>query len=154
MLDFPKSAIALGGLTLVCFYFFRRRNTPSKPPYPPGPPGLPFVGNAFDLPAKNPWKAYQEWGRKYSRRSFREEWISLINTFLNLDSDVVSVKVFGTRFVVLNTTEATRDLFETRGAIYSSRLEYFTPKIGLRCNQRHDSDLHFRWPSCKHDDLH
>ncbi|KAJ6535985.1 cytochrome P450 [Mycena vulgaris] len=102
MMEFPSSAIALCGSIFLCFLLFRRRNTPTNPPYPPGPPGLPFVGNVFDVPSKNPWKKYKEWGQIYN-------------------SDVVSVKIFGTRLVVLNSVEATQDLFETRGAIYSSR---------------------------------
>ncbi|KAF8168805.1 cytochrome P450 [Mycena galopus ATCC 62051] len=114
MLDFPKSTVALGGVALLCFYYLvRPRNRTA--PYPPGPPGLPFVGNAFDLPAKTPWKAYREWGQKYN-------------------SDVVSVEVFGKRFVVINTIEAAEDLFETRGAIYSSRPSFSMAELAGHTN--------------------
>ncbi|KAH9940664.1 cytochrome P450 [Amylocystis lapponica] len=97
-MDFSILAASIGGLVVLLLVFRRSKRSP----YPPGPKGLPFVGNLFDVPAKRPWMQYKEWG-------------------LQNNSDIVSVKIFGTRLVVINTMEAAQEIFETRGAIYSSR---------------------------------
>ncbi|EMD40089.1 hypothetical protein CERSUDRAFT_45215 [Gelatoporia subvermispora B] len=68
---------------------------------PPGPKGLPFIGNLFDMPLDYPWKTFAKWGEEYG--------------------DLVSVKVLGQTYVVLNSLEHTIELFEKRGAIYSDR---------------------------------
>ncbi|PSR75210.1 hypothetical protein PHLCEN_2v9251 [Hermanssonia centrifuga] len=36
---------------------------------PPGPPGLPLLGNVFELPSKEMWKTFNEWNKRYDRRS-------------------------------------------------------------------------------------
>jgi hypothetical protein len=45
-------------------HIFRRRR--HALPFPPGPKGFPIVGNALDMPSRNPWLTYWEWGIKYS----------------------------------------------------------------------------------------
>jgi hypothetical protein len=40
-------------------YMLRRR--PALP-FPPGPKGLPIIGNALDMPSRNPWLTYWQWG--------------------------------------------------------------------------------------------
>lgn len=48
---------------VVLLYTFRRRR--HALPYPPGPKGLPIIGNALDIPSKNPCLTYWQWGKKY-----------------------------------------------------------------------------------------
>ncbi|KAH9970769.1 cytochrome P450 [Russula compacta] len=70
-------------------------------PYPPGPQPLPVVGNLLHIPKQYSWHAYTEFSKRYG--------------------DVVSLQVFGTVIVVLNSVKATKDLLEKRGEIYSDR---------------------------------
>ena len=32
---------------------------------PPGPIGLPFIGNQYQMPARKPWKKFEEFNKKY-----------------------------------------------------------------------------------------
>ncbi|KAH9940671.1 cytochrome P450 [Amylocystis lapponica] len=98
----PQLAVVLAIGLLLLFLadsFLRRR---SKTPLPPGPPGLPLLGNVFDIPSDREWIKYKEWSDQYK-------------------SDVISLRAFGTRLVILNSVESTQELFFKRGSIYSSR---------------------------------
>ena len=74
----------------------------SKAHYPPGPPALPIVGNSFDLPREKEWVTYSNWAKEYGR--------------------IVSVSHLGQRIVILNDADLEKELFDSRGAIYSDRL--------------------------------
>lgn len=50
----------LAGVTF--FVVFRKK----EQPVPPGPPALPLLGNMFDLPQRESWKVYLQWGKTYS----------------------------------------------------------------------------------------
>ncbi|KAH9964763.1 CyP450 monooxygenase [Russula compacta] len=86
--------------TIVFLHMFRRRQ-PALP-FPPGPKGFPILGNALDIPSKNPWLTYWQWGKEY-------------------DSDIVHANSFGTHVIVLNSAKAVHELFEKRSSIYSDR---------------------------------
>lgn len=74
---------------------------PSKK-LPPGPKGIPVIGNLFDVPLdKEFWMTFREWGQKWG--------------------DVLHMRIFGFHFIILNSMEATKDLLEKRGKIYSAR---------------------------------
>ena len=122
--DFAMSSyltdIAAIFCTLVCIRLLqswgRRRN---KLPLPPGPKGRPVIGNALDMPETEPWEAARKWGEIYGMdfsESYLHRWMNLA-----LLGPVVHLDIFGTSFVFLNTYEAAVDLFEKRGAKYSSR---------------------------------
>ncbi|KAJ7075369.1 cytochrome P450 [Mycena belliarum] len=66
---------------------------------PPGPRGWPLIGNIFDLPKRESWKAYLEC----------------------LDSDIVSMKLAGTQFIILNSAKSIQDLLIKRSNMYSER---------------------------------
>ncbi|KAF8266320.1 cytochrome P450 [Lactarius quietus] len=78
-------------------YYRRRRGFL----YPPGPRPLPLVGNILDVPTSFSWLTYTELSRKYG--------------------DIMSLHIFGTVIIVLNTTKVTKDLLDKRGDIYSDR---------------------------------
>ncbi|KAF8219474.1 cytochrome P450 [Tricholoma matsutake] len=69
---------------------------------PPGPPGFLFLGNIFDLPKKEPWKVYLQWGKQYN-------------------SDIFSMKVPGMQFVIMNSAKVIQDLLIKRSGIYLDR---------------------------------
>jgi len=69
---------------------------------PPGPPGLPFLGNLFQLDAKEPWLAFTRWKEIYG--------------------DIVYCKLLGQDIVVLNSHETAVELLDKRSANYSDRM--------------------------------
>ncbi|KAF5378966.1 hypothetical protein D9757_009110 [Collybiopsis confluens] len=73
-------------------------------PLPPGPRGWPIVGNLFDIPKEGAALVYMNMSEKYQ-------------------SDLLYLNVLGTSIVVLNTAEATHDLFVGRSTMYSDRPE-------------------------------
>ncbi|KAF8218892.1 cytochrome P450, partial [Tricholoma matsutake] len=82
---------------LASIVLFRKRHAT-----PPGPPGFLFLGNIFDLPKKEPWKVYLQWGKQYN-------------------SDIFSMKVPGMQFVIMNSAKVIQDLLIKRSGIYLDR---------------------------------
>ncbi|KAF8897011.1 cytochrome P450 [Mucidula mucida] len=74
----------------------------TRSPLPPGPKGLPLVGNLLNFPDVKAWIAFRDVGEQYN-------------------SDVIYYNVAGQDFVVVNTLEATNELFVKRSSIYSDR---------------------------------
>ncbi|GJJ16113.1 hypothetical protein Clacol_010392 [Clathrus columnatus] len=68
---------------------------------PPGPPAWPIFGYLPGLPDTNPWGVFNKWSAIYG--------------------DVFYVPSFRNHVIVLNSAEATNDLLEKRGSIYSGR---------------------------------
>ncbi|KAI9457534.1 cytochrome P450 [Russula earlei] len=87
--------------SLAAFFAIRDYQRRGGIPYPPGPPPLPLIGNLFDIPKEFAWLQFSALAKKYG--------------------DVISFRVFGQVIVVLNTSKATKELFEKRGEIYSDR---------------------------------
>ncbi|KAJ7155325.1 cytochrome P450 [Mycena filopes] len=69
---------------------------------PPGPPGLPFIGNILDMPKRESWQVYLDWSKRYN-------------------SDILSMKVPGAKFFILNSASAIQDLLAKKSNIYSNR---------------------------------
>ncbi|KAJ7237821.1 cytochrome P450 [Mycena rebaudengoi] len=70
-------------------------------PLPPGPPPRFFTGNLFDVPVKQPWLTYSEWGTRYG--------------------GLVHAHVLGKHIIILNSHKVASDLLEKRSHIYSDR---------------------------------
>ncbi|KAI0264154.1 cytochrome P450 [Gloeopeniophorella convolvens] len=85
---------------LAAFRDYRRRR---GLPYPPGPRSWPIVGNLFDVPKHTAWASYANMSKKYG--------------------DVMSLHMLGQTIVVLGSAQATKDLLEKRGDIYSDRAQ-------------------------------
>jgi hypothetical protein len=101
--------------SLVWFSTFRKKSLT-----PPGPPGWPLIGNMFDLPRKESWKIYLGWSKKYSKSiSFLS--VPGRSSCVTTESDIVSMKIAGTQFLILNSAKAIQDLLIKRSNIYSDR---------------------------------
>ncbi|KAH8805047.1 cytochrome P450 [Xylogone sp. PMI_703] len=73
--------------------------------FPPGPPTIPFLGNLSQIPLR---KAFLKW----------DSWTEQYGTIVGLK--------FGTQnVVILNHYKHVKELFDKRGALYSSRPENF-----------------------------
>ncbi|KAI0094761.1 cytochrome P450 [Irpex rosettiformis] len=84
-------------VSLVKGYVLNRNSNHAR--LPPGPKASWF--GSVSLPKQYQWKIYADWKAVYG--------------------DIIYVHIFGNPLLVLNTAEAVNDLFEKRGAIYSSR---------------------------------
>ncbi|KAF8895363.1 cytochrome P450 [Infundibulicybe gibba] len=89
-------------ISLLRIFINSRRGNPRGLPFPPGPKGKPIIGNAQDIPTKDPWLTYTQWGKEYN-------------------SDLVHACVLGQHVVVVNSLRAANDLFEKRSRIYADR---------------------------------
>ncbi|TRM63938.1 cytochrome P450 [Schizophyllum amplum] len=74
-------------------------------PLPPGPPADPLLGHMRIMPSTGAENAFYRWGKEYN-------------------SDIIHVSVLGQPIIVLNSLQATVDLLEKRGAIYSDRPQF------------------------------
>ncbi|KZS98142.1 cytochrome P450 [Sistotremastrum niveocremeum HHB9708] len=70
-------------------------------PLPAGPKGLPLLGNIHQVPVKDSWLKFTEWGGIYG--------------------EVIGLTLLGKNVIVLNSYKAADDLLNKRGAIYSGR---------------------------------
>lgn len=72
-------------------------------PYPPSPTPsvIPFVSNIHDMPIKEEWFKFTEWGKQYG--------------------PLVMLEVMGQKMCIINTIRAATDLLDARSAIYSDR---------------------------------
>ncbi|KIW98759.1 uncharacterized protein Z519_00422 [Cladophialophora bantiana CBS 173.52] len=85
--------------------------------FPPGPPTLPIIGNLHQFPLKKPFIRFLEWSKQYG---------AVVG--LNLDPQNV---------IVLNNYGSVKELFDKRGAIYSSRPDSYVSNELLCRNETH-----------------
>lgn len=95
-----SGAAGLASLLVALFVWFRKSKA-SAASLPPGPKPVPLLGNIRDLTAKELWLPAAKWAKQYG--------------------DVVYLHVVGQGLVFLNTPEATFDLLDKRGSIYSDK---------------------------------
>ncbi|KAK7040289.1 hypothetical protein VNI00_009756 [Paramarasmius palmivorus] len=77
----------------------------SSIPLLPGPPGRWLIGNILQFPAHLPWLQFASWSRQYG--------------------SIIRLKLVNQNFIVLNSSKAVLDLFETRSNIYSDRPQLY-----------------------------
>ncbi|KAI0321419.1 cytochrome P450 [Amylostereum chailletii] len=87
--------------TLFIFFLWKWIRRGQRLPFPPGPPGLPLVGSLFEFPAHHPWYTFADWGEKWG--------------------GILSVNLFGQKFVIINDPDIASDLLDKRGSIYADR---------------------------------
>ncbi|CAE6462182.1 unnamed protein product [Rhizoctonia solani] len=73
-----------------------------KLPLPPGPKPDPLIGHLRVLPTSDEHLIYTRWAKE-------------------LNSDIISITIFGQTFIVLNSAETANELLDKRSTIYSSR---------------------------------
>jgi hypothetical protein len=105
---------------LVGFFVWRELSSRAqcrRRPLPPGPPGWPIIGNVLDVPSRDEHVKYAELSKKYGA-------YPSIDIAMDPDEhsgDVVYMDAGGQPMVILGSQRAAIELFERRGAIYSSR---------------------------------
>lgn len=77
------------------------RENPLRLPYPPGPPPWPLVGNLFDLARRDEVEKYLVLAKKYG--------------------ELVFLSAFGKNILLVNSFQASNELFDKRSANYSDR---------------------------------
>jgi len=70
--DDKAVAAAIGSFSFLSILYVYRKTCPSTA-LPPGPPQPPVVGNAFQMPKKQPWLKYSEWAEQYGESSLAKE---------------------------------------------------------------------------------
>lgn len=87
---------------------------------PPGPPALPILGNVLNMPKGHEWLTFLEWGGRYGA-SCAIFFAPMSLKTPSLASNLVHFRIFGTHVVVLNSSEASKQLFEKQSTAYSDR---------------------------------
>lgn len=99
---FHEGVIAVAFTIVYLFFINRHKKNPSPSlSYPPGPRPLPVLGNALDLPRKNPQEKYRQWRKEYG--------------------EIVHLTAAKQHILIVNTPKASFDLLEKRGKFYSDR---------------------------------
>ncbi|KAJ5706838.1 hypothetical protein N7488_006639 [Penicillium malachiteum] len=85
--------------------------------FPPGPRGLPIIGNIHQLPLRKGFLVQKEWSKQYGT--------------------IIGFKLGPLNAVVLNSYHHVKELFDKRGAIYSSRPENYAAQQIICPNNIH-----------------
>ncbi|CAE6484738.1 unnamed protein product [Rhizoctonia solani] len=100
--------LLLVGVGVVVGFLALRKLRRGRLPLPPGPPSYPIIGQLLSMPTKSQGRAFMDLSVK-------------------LSSDIISLSIFGTTIIVLNSNKAANDLLEKRSSIHSGR--YCPPMI-------------------------
>jgi hypothetical protein len=85
----------------------------------PGPPRHWLLGNALSMPSAREWLTFTEWGRLYGMQPYDYQIEAPLLTVML--GPVVSLKIFGKRYIILNTLEKVNEIMEKQSAINSDR---------------------------------
>lgn len=116
MLSTSLSPGALAATLIIATTIFAARlyqRSRSTLKFPPGPPALPFLGNMHQMPVRRAFLQFTKWSKQYG--------------------PVFGLHIGSQKVVVLNSWRAVRDVFDQRGAVYSSRpdiplVQYVVPQ--------------------------
>lgn len=108
-------AIGVVCLLITLFVWFRGSNAPSLPP---GPKPIPLMGNFRDLTTKEFWLPVTKWAKQYGESSIDTQDFQMTT---GVAGDVIYLYVPGQSLVYLSSPEATCDLLDKRGSIYSDK---------------------------------
>ncbi|KAF9029141.1 cytochrome P450 [Hymenopellis radicata] len=94
--------LELGLIILSAWILRRLATTRTRNVLPPGPKGYPIIGNLLDIPSAAEWiMTMQMWGERWG--------------------NLVSLSVFGTTIVFINSYSMAMDILEKKSSIYSDR---------------------------------
>ena len=91
---------------------------------PPGPPPLPFIGNALDVPAGHPGRAYHEMSKKYGALNLRGPcpcFFPSHDALFKSEGELVYLNALGQPMLVIGSYKAARDLLDKKSSNYSDR---------------------------------
>ncbi|KAI7239248.1 hypothetical protein KC330_g2067 [Hortaea werneckii] len=95
------ASIALLALTTIVYIYNRVKPHEAGKQLPPGPQGLPIIGNALQMPKRQPWLEFYRMSREYG--------------------PVMYMNLAGQSAIILSTHQAAYDLLSARSVIYSDR---------------------------------
>lgn len=122
----PVAAVFFLSLSFAWF-FIKKKLTPHQLPLPPGPKGLPFLGSAFEINKSKPWLTYEEWKNSYGA-SLCKRRVSRSSS-LGILGEIVSCKLLGQAYIILNSDRVVKALLDQRSTIYSERPVLETSKL-------------------------
>ncbi|KAJ5305888.1 hypothetical protein N7508_004903 [Penicillium antarcticum] len=114
----PFELAVCGTMVLLIISVFKYALASQRPKdFPPGPPCLPIIGNLHQIPLRKGFLRWQEWGKEYG--------------------NIIGFKLGPKNAVVLNSYRHVKELFDKRGAKYSSRPESYVNGELLCPNEIH-----------------
>ena len=118
--DFAPIIVVLSILVFLWALSSATKSHTRKLPYPPGPAPSFIWGNNNELSAPNIWKKYADLANEYGMLV-----LLFVLTHGHLDllniGNVLYLRVFNKKIVILNSLEDAVELLELRSKIYSSR---------------------------------
>lgn len=109
--------IVIVAVVICCTLF---ESTPKGLKLPLGPARSLFVGNMYDIPVVEEWKTYTKWVKQFGMKSPFRSQLSC-QSYPEVAGEIVYLRVFGSKLLVLGSYRVANALLDKRGAIYSDR---------------------------------